>query len=99
MSMTARLASHVRSHIIGEDAYTTPHQFDRSIGMPTGAPASYLAKPALQSLKKPRINSSSCQSSHVIGNAREAVDARTALARTLLGQIAGDSCRFGNAAG
>lgn len=90
MAVGAGLAPEVGCHIFGEHPKAAPDQAYGAVWMPTGASPRYFAEPSLETWEKPGVNLSMSQLGHVVGDRREPEDAWSALAGTLIGQIADD---------
>lgn len=77
-----------------KDMKRAPDQIDGPVGMTACAPPVHLAQPSLESSPQIGVGFPACESGHVVGDRREAVDTRSALPCTLASQVVRDASRL-----
>ena len=96
-SKPLQLAAQVTVDLVGEDVEATGDESGGTVGMPTGAAATHLVDPARN--PRPIAAFPPGEANESVGDRRESVNAGTALACALAGEVASDAGEFDDAAG
>ena len=75
------------------------HNADGTVRVPACTASIHFAESTLQSCQQVRFGLATSEMSEVVGDGGQPEDTRAALPRTLAGQVTGDTCSFGDAAG
>jgi hypothetical protein len=85
--------------VAGKDGQCAPHEAHRSIGVAARPAPVHLTQTTLEPPDVIVAPFAAGQSGHIVSDGGEPVNARTALAGVLVGQVARDPGRFGETAG
>ena len=85
--------------VTGKNIQRAPHQANRTVGMATSSTPVHFSQTTMESLEDAVVSLATGYLGQIICDCGKAIDARTALAGTLVGQVSGDPGGLGEAAG